>query len=38
MEHHKESKVIKEEVIYSGRFLGMKYVDYTIGDKTVEKY
>ena len=32
------SEVIKEEVIYTGRFLGMKYVDYNIGDKTVHNY
>lgn len=38
MEKTLQSKVVKEEVIYEGRFLGMKYVDYTIGDKTVQKY
>ena len=35
MEKNIQSKVVKEEVIYEGRYIGMKYVDYTIGDKTV---
>lgn len=33
-----ESKVIKEEVFAEGKWLGMKYVNFTIGDKTVENY
>ncbi len=33
-----ESKIINEQVIYHGKWLGMKYVDYTIGDKIVSNY
>ena len=32
-EPHKESKVIKETEIYRGKWLGMKLVDYTIGER-----
>ena len=32
------SKIVKEEVIYEGKWLGLKYVDFTIGEKTVNNY
>ena len=34
----KESKVIKEEEIYRGKWIGMKHISYSIGDSTVNNY
>ena len=32
------SKVVREEVIFKGKWLGLKYVDFSIGDKTIKNY
>lgn len=38
MQEDLHSKVIKEEIVFSGKWLGLKYVDYTIGNQTVNNY
>ena len=34
MKEDLNSKVTKEEKIFEGKYLGMKYVEFTIGDKS----
>lgn len=33
-----ESKVIKEEVIFESKWLGLKYTTYSVGDKVIPNY
>jgi len=38
---YKTSSIIEEEnerILYKGRWIGMKYVDFTIGDHIVKNY
>ncbi len=38
MKEDLNSKVTKEEKIFEGKYLGMKYVEFTIGDKSFPQY
>jgi hypothetical protein len=38
MKEDLHSTVVKEEIVFAGKWLGLKYVDYTIGNKTVHNY
>lgn len=38
MKEDLHSKITKEEIVFSGKWLGLKYVDYTIGHQTVNNY
>lgn len=37
-ENNKESRVIKEEVVFCKKWFGLKSISYNIGDRIIENY